>query len=146
MLKRTRTRHKMGVQSSDTCSFVRMPVFSVNSWSSTSTIGPAQLQTCPLESDKTSHYLFRADWCSLSRNNTAYGNKKTMIKQLFDASQISRLLADAHLSGRRFLPYGKQYEVMWAGFVNKTWTLLSMLTTSPRWVLRNHNSHCELLA
>ena len=37
------------------------------------------------------------------------------------ASQISRLPADAHCSGRRFLPYGKQYDVMWAGFVYKTW-------------------------
>jgi len=36
------------------------------------------------------------------------------------ASQISRLPADAHYSGRRFLPYGKQYDLIWAGFVYKT--------------------------
>ena len=52
--------------------FVVSPVLSVNSWSSISTIGPGQLQTCPLESDETTHYLFCADWCSLSRNNCVW--------------------------------------------------------------------------
>ena len=53
-------------------------------------------------------------FCSLAVNQKNY-----MIKQLI-ASQISRLLANAHCSGRRLLPYGKQYDVMWAEFVYKT--------------------------